>query len=109
MTPSDRPPASLTSIFNHPSRWTKGAFARDKDGVEVDLRIREASCWCLAGALRRCGIGDMSGILCASGFPAFQTASIPDWNDQVLSFEEIRVVAEAVDKFMGWEIYPLLD
>ena len=34
-----------------PDRWTKGAFARSRDGNEVHFTSSSASCWCAMGAL----------------------------------------------------------
>lgn len=38
------------------SKWTQYANARDVDGVSVDALDERATCFCVYGALTRCGI-----------------------------------------------------
>ena len=33
--------------------WTKGAFARNKEGSRVFPKSRSACCWCILGAIRK--------------------------------------------------------
>jgi hypothetical protein len=43
-------------LLDSPDKWTKGAFARDKDGATVpyeQLADDAAVCWCLDGALMK--------------------------------------------------------
>ncbi len=39
-------------LISDPENWTKGAFARDEHGSEVDPWDTEATCWCAWGALK---------------------------------------------------------
>ena len=48
---------ALAELFSDKARWTKGAFARDADGVL--LRSDEetlAVSWCFVGGINHCGI-----------------------------------------------------
>ncbi len=36
------------------SKWTKGVFARDNDGIAVATHNPNARCWCLVGAIAKC-------------------------------------------------------
>lgn len=39
-----------------PDHWTKGAYARDADGVPVPLGSARSSCWCVRGHLAKRGL-----------------------------------------------------
>lgn len=38
-------------LISTPERWTKGFYARDKEGNTVRVSYPEAVCWCAEGAL----------------------------------------------------------
>lgn len=38
------------TVLETPERWTRGAIARNKNGVSTSTR-KEQTCWCLLGAL----------------------------------------------------------
>lgn len=44
----------IHELLDSPSKWTKGHYARDKDGENVAPRSVMACCWCLAGAVLKC-------------------------------------------------------
>lgn len=44
----------VRELFNNKDKWTKGLYARDKDGFSVDPEGSNAVCFCLVGALRKC-------------------------------------------------------
>jgi hypothetical protein len=37
----------------HPTRWTKGVYARDKKGRATELHSHTAHCFCLVGRLEK--------------------------------------------------------
>jgi len=41
------------SLISDPSHWTKGTFARNKDGEPRMDDEADATCWCSMGALRK--------------------------------------------------------
>ena len=41
----------LKELFADEKRWTKGAYARDAEGVGVSVKSFGASCFCLSGAI----------------------------------------------------------
>lgn len=99
----------LTSIFNHPSLWTKGAFARDGHGYQVASASPEATCWCLTGAL---GLNwpylkDIPPEAVKVLKPRVGV-SISGWNDaEDRTFADVRALAEDFDKAMGLKVEPL--
>jgi hypothetical protein len=44
-----------SELLSSKKRWTTGCHARSKKGREVNLSSRSAVCWCIEGALRKCG------------------------------------------------------
>lgn len=49
-------------ILNNPKRWTKQAWARRPDGLEVGVNHPKAACFCAAGALQKACLGlDVDG------------------------------------------------
>lgn len=44
---------SAISAIDTPDRWTKGAFAKNKDGFEVASDDTAATCFCIYGALEK--------------------------------------------------------
>lgn len=71
-------------LLSSPSRWTKGAEAKDQYGVPVGEKSPEACQWCLRGALRAVSInGDyeparkaVESVLTEKGF-----TGLPHFND----------------------------
>lgn len=43
----------VRALLSDPSRWTKGAFARDASGHNTMPSAGNAVCWCLNGAVRK--------------------------------------------------------
>jgi hypothetical protein len=43
--------AAVREFLSDKSRWTRGYFARDKEGEPVEARDATAVCWCTAGAI----------------------------------------------------------
>jgi hypothetical protein len=41
-------------LLSDSSKWTKGAGARDNDGIRCSPASPDAVCWCLFGAITRC-------------------------------------------------------
>jgi hypothetical protein len=58
------------------NRWTQGSTAKDDLGEPIGSHSKHAVCWCLEGAVIRCGIGD-------GAFALFQVLGMPvtTWND----------------------------
>ncbi len=44
----------VSELLTDASRWTQGAYGRDRNGDPVLLRSKAAVCWCLAGAVAFC-------------------------------------------------------
>tara|TARA_R110000787_G_scaffold16774_3_gene52559 strand:+ start:1266 stop:1550 length:285 start_codon:yes stop_codon:yes gene_type:complete len=41
-------------LLKDPSKWTQGAFAKDKDGHVTQSQGDDAVCWCALGSLTKC-------------------------------------------------------
>lgn len=41
------------ALIDTPDKWTKGEFARDKNGSRVDANSNYAVCFCSIGAIRK--------------------------------------------------------
>ncbi len=52
-----------SELLSDRSKWTQDAFARDAKGYPVAATGPSATCFCLLGALRKCGhdINDLGG------------------------------------------------
>ena len=44
---------NLYKLLKERKRWTRGVFARDKQGVSVDEYSKDACSWCITGAIRK--------------------------------------------------------
>lgn len=44
---------TVYELFQSPHRWTRGAFARDERGGDVEVDSKRAVCWCVIGAIRK--------------------------------------------------------
>lgn len=42
-------------LLGDSSKWTQGCLARNEHGIPVEAESPTAVCWCLTGALIRCG------------------------------------------------------
>lgn len=45
---------TVQELLDDPSKWTKGALARDIDGEGLEADNSSAVCWCLIGAIQKC-------------------------------------------------------
>ncbi len=41
------------ALLEKPHRWTKDAYAADKNGNPIDARSEQAQCFCIMGAVQR--------------------------------------------------------
>lgn len=44
----------IHELLRKPESWTQGFSARDSDGCPRTSHSKEAVCWCLSGAIRKC-------------------------------------------------------
>lgn len=49
-----------SELLANPENWTKGSFSRNAQGNYVAPRSNHATCWCLMGALMRCGVTELN-------------------------------------------------
>ena len=91
----------VTELLDRPEKWTKGEFARDKDGGATLFNSSAATCWCLLAALDYCYEDDMQGWreaikhLVAALVDLHDTAEIVRWQDRPeTTWEQVRVLLE---------------
>ncbi len=90
----------IRDLYSDGSKWTKGAFARDKDGhalLEVCRRISDAQCYCLVGAIRYCYLYEEAEIRTKIR-KHLNIFYINEWNDEPLrTFAEVKALVEVLD------------
>ena len=68
-------------LLEDPKHWTKDAFARNKDGQEVDESSPDAVCWCVVGACRKLYTYEERKKIYDRLRPAVPYNVVMDWND----------------------------
>lgn len=71
------------ALIEAPERWTKGEFARNKEGEKCHANSDAASCYCMEGAiLSQSGKWPLKARACAILRASLASAiTIPVWND----------------------------
>ena len=95
----------VTELLDSPEKWTKGAWARDKEGVNVySGRDPAVTQWCIYGALDYCYRenvrlwSEAMDRLVAALFHLHNTKFIADWQDQPeTTWEQVRTLLERAD------------
>ena len=91
---------SLEIMGENGQHWTRGGFAKDKDGVDIDPLHDDAVCFCSAGAIVRV-TGGWDSPLALDAFDALAgvaRASIVTWNDyHVHSFSDVRAAFQMAE------------
>jgi len=90
----------LQELFTDESKWTKEAFARNKNNLKVDVSSPFAVCWCIYGGVMKCYGQDgedksfiLSRILALNNF-----VSVIDFNDcELTTFEDIKKIIKELD------------
>lgn len=76
---------AVRKLLSKPERWTKHANARRADGEPTALHARQATCWCLGGAVGKCGTSGDSAWNAMKALVKAQRLSQPMrlsiWND----------------------------
>ena len=91
----------VRDLLTDETKWTKGAFARDKEGKVIGSGSPLACCWCLSGAAFHC-VGDDSDesayAILARIRERVGHASVAAWNDDPKrTFAEVRALVEELD------------
>lgn len=84
----------IKELLSDESKWTKGAIARDKDGVQTWSGSPNAYQWCLVGAIHKCYSNSSHIEQILANY--FKGSSIAVFNDNA-TFAEIRKVIEELD------------
>lgn len=94
----------VLELLSDPKRWTQGAMARDSDGMKRATYEKEATCFCLVGAIQKC-YGTVPGeadytplrnkIVNTPTWQKFNYTTVPQFNDNVSYDDMIQMVREA--------------
>jgi hypothetical protein len=87
----------VRELLSDESKWTQGAVARDKYGMEIEsVDSPDACCWCLGGALIKC-YGDMDSHfeVVLDNIPK-RYLTISSWND-THSYEDVKKLVDRLD------------
>ncbi len=84
---------NLRQLFDSPSKWTKGAPARNEFGVLVFHDSPNAVCWCLAGGLNKCFVGRANDL----AFIALRQAARELFPQRQTETSDLMVVAQIND------------
>lgn len=88
----------VKELLSDSSKWTQGSFAKDKFGEVTKIDSKDATCWCLQGALQLC-YGNYS--INPSIYDKVKSEinrSIPGWNDTPeRTFEDVKQLVETLD------------
>lgn len=102
-------PLKVHELLSSPDKWTRRCQARDATGGAVPSRSKEATCWCLDGAVERCypDPADQArarrALIVAAGwrlprFPESDAYLITLFNDAALrSHAEVLALAKEAD------------
>ena len=86
--------------ISNPQHWTKGAFARDSNGMAVMELNEEAVCWCIMGAVFACdntndqfvdGVYIVSQLIFTMGYPTVSSFNDSSTHEQVLSMLDAAI------------------
>ena len=81
---------TVASLFRYPKRWCKGAFAKNKEKMAVDVFDTDACAWCLSGAVMKVYPDNPDRILKKLS-KLINSNYLIHWNDNPSrTFEEIR-------------------
>jgi hypothetical protein len=88
---------SVRTLLARRTAWTKYTSARDSNGDSVSVSSADAVCWCLGGALDRCGdsivaLGSVTNFLSAR----LGVLRIGEWNDTHAHVEMLAMLDETI-------------
>lgn len=86
-------------ILTDESRWTKGPFAKNREGEQVPPEDSAAACWCLAGARRKAAEGcPNEGWAAREALDAATPRGFTDFieynEDEATTFSDIRALLD---------------
>ena len=84
----------VRDLFSGPEKWTKGEWARDKEGRPT---CSNAFCWCLIGAIFHCYKDEDYPEICEK-IDNEGIDNLMQWNDAPeRKFEEVKELVERLD------------
>lgn len=88
-------------LLNTPEKWTKGAFAKDHTGCNVNYNSALAICFCLGGAINRCYNNPEDVFVNANKIGKFlnlPNLKLTEWNDAPeRTYEEVITILKELD------------
>lgn len=78
-------------LLDKPEKWSQGSFARNSDGLAVQVSDSKATCWCVTGAVLLCYAEEYDVNICK--LQNRLDTAVMIWNDAPeRTFEEVRAV-----------------
>ena len=77
------------------SKWHKGNFAIDSEGLEVSPNDKNACKWCLMGAIKKCYQGAEYVLVLNKVHRKIN--NIFHWNDSFAKFEDVKRLVDELD------------
>lgn len=91
----------IKNFLSDPARWTKDAYARDKNGKQVSTDDETAYCFCLTGLLlnKQVSAKPCSAVLRALHKLEGSYINIPEFNDDVKTTHEdvLKLLDSAIE------------
>lgn len=93
-------------LLSDATKWTKKTYARDEDGVDIDVQDPKACSFCIIGAIQKCYGGFEIVVRLVERVTEkvkeqnkeFKSDYIVDWNDgEDTTFEDIHKVLKELD------------
>ena len=88
----------VKELYTDPSKWTKNAFARTKDGTPCYSSNPDAFSFCLSGAVGFCYIDNLDEQAEAFTKLKRKIFSVWNWNDHPdRTFDEVKQLVNELD------------
>lgn len=89
----------IRELLSDESKWTKGARARNPEGLPTSEFSSDARCWCVSFAAVKCYGVDRAGLVIAKLSSAVGSPrSLASWNDAPeRTFKEVKELVDRLD------------
>lgn len=89
----------IYTLLSDENRWTRGKYARNKEGVGVPPESEEAVCWCLTGAIERIGQtpNERTQLFIQLSVPLTGITNLQYFNDNCTHQELLQLIKEVIE------------
>ena len=88
----------IRELLSDETKWTKGAFARTKDDVEIHSVSSYAVRWCLLGAMNKCYRDRAPLVMKSVEATCGGSMNLVEWNDAPeRTFAEVKALVDKLD------------